>query len=321
MRAAGLLAVTPIRPAREVPRPGVRLRRRLAVRKDRRAMRPPNWPVKHQYRRGTCTAFALVACRELLAWHSGQRDGAGPIDLSEQYSFWGAKDIGGEPAVDWADLESGAISMQRRGVCLQPYWQYQAAPYNDLQDPVTHAEPGTPSDDAHRDALSYRCSYTFADRPSARAVCEAIDKHQAVALSLRVLALHSLAPPHNPILRPRPGSTTPEPANNWMNLTTIRNGVVLDDRTSPHYQYRTIITPEGYTSAHTICVGGYLTGLAGQLWFVLRNSYGRSWGLWPQVGSHRMPRGFGFISGQYVDDHALEMVILSPRNRRRSRRS
>ncbi|MEW6078710.1 MAG: C1 family peptidase [Thermodesulfobacteriota bacterium] len=104
-------------------------------------------PARDQGERGTCVAFATVALREFLL--------TPPEPLSEQFLYWGCKELDGSPDPGTA-LHTAMTVLQEYGVCQASAW-----PYNPMQS-ATEGQ-GPPRSDPQEKAKRYRL-------PSARTV-------------------------------------------------------------------------------------------------------------------------------------------------------
>lgn len=278
-----------------------------------------SWPVKYQGPRPTCSAFGLVACREHRAYRvSGLRDDRLP-GLSEQYLHWGAK--GFEPAPpDGASLKAVGMALREHGVCPTRLWPYQHGPFPG-QDPFTHAgrdpvDPSqvNPSAAAHLEAVPFRHHVESLRHPTVSDIRAALAEAGVAALSLDVLALIK-RDGHRAVCSFPNSRGEPQLATNWLNDFTRTDGKVLGG----HYQRGFRFVPAFVESsreplAHAVCVVAYLVpevkGEPG--WFVVRNSHGQLWGMSPAVPGQLaiLPRGYGFVSEQYVRDCAQELAYL-----------
>jgi hypothetical protein len=103
-------------------------------------------PVRDQGGRGTCVAFASVAC---LEYHL-HRGTARPRHHSEQFLFWACKQSpdDGVPDRDDTTLPAARAVMKSRGVCLAKTWPYDPIP-------GATAHQGPPPDGAEAEARSY----------------------------------------------------------------------------------------------------------------------------------------------------------------------
>lgn len=81
--------------------------------------------IRHQGDRGTCVAFSVVRCREIIE-HSLLKKKSD--DLSEQYAYWHMKEIDGLHGVG-STLSAGAKTLVDKGVCLEKSFPYQKEKY------------------------------------------------------------------------------------------------------------------------------------------------------------------------------------------------
>ncbi len=128
-------------------------------------------PIRDQAGRGTCTAFAAVACLELAI-----RNTAGIVDLSEQFAYWNMVTTTGRH-----DLISIFPLLKTSGVCLESVWPYYPNPMssNDAQGP--------PPPDAVAAAARHRCGDVLQLPPrDVNAIQLAIAQERAVAIGIPV---------------------------------------------------------------------------------------------------------------------------------------
>jgi len=256
----------------------------------------PNWPVRDQASRPTCVAFSLVACREVRAFFQGHRKDDGPLPLSEQYLYWGAKKVDGLEDQPGTRIRNGAGVIMDQGVCEAVHWPYSpnTPPAGSGRHPNHHADDQNPSAGAHESARRYT-HVADVRRPTAGEVRTALMRSNAVALALRILATLDTA--GNQI------------GDNWTNDLTRRNGLVLDPLLHKHIRF----DPNPLPGGHAVCVVGYHPArkAPGGGWFVIRNSWGQRWGETPLVTDGTpLEAGNGTVSAEYVNRYAVEMADL-----------
>jgi hypothetical protein len=90
-------------------------------------------PIRDQAQRGTCTAFAAVACLEYHEHRVAGRDGT---DLSEQFAYWNMVEHAAHH-----DLVSMFMGLRNDGVCVELTWPYVPTELlgNDGQGPPPRA--------------------------------------------------------------------------------------------------------------------------------------------------------------------------------------
>jgi C1A family cysteine protease len=86
-------------------------------------------PIRDQAQRGTCTAFAALACFE---YHEHRSTGRAGIDLSEQFAYWNMVEQSAHH-----DLLSMFMGLRNDGTCFEDTWPYVPTdvPGNDAQGP------------------------------------------------------------------------------------------------------------------------------------------------------------------------------------------
>ncbi len=115
-------------------------------------------PIKHQGRRGTCTAHATVALREFMS----DKDS---IDLSEQFLYWYCKENDGRPNKKGTPLRIAFKGLDEVGVCEESTW-----PYNPKQ--TDNEGQGPPPEGAKEEAKKYKIeSYEKYDNEDIDGLC------------------------------------------------------------------------------------------------------------------------------------------------------
>jgi hypothetical protein len=102
-------------------------------------------PIRNQQNRGTCVAFASVACLEhcLLAQHPA-------LDLSEQFLYWASKQHDGDSNVVGTYVSVAIPLLAADGCCEEIVW-----PYNGNQVPGNESQ-GPPPANAQQAAGKYK---------------------------------------------------------------------------------------------------------------------------------------------------------------------
>lgn len=215
-------------------------------------------PVKNQGSRGTCVAFGSVALREFLV-------GTAP-ELSEQFLYWGCKELDGYPGPG-TYLLTAASALAQYGVCTAAKW-----PYNSNQTNSESQAP--PPDGAKEDALRFRMA------------------HERVEPTLIEQYKHFLAGDAS-----RPGMPVVIATlvfDSWfMSPETHRTGKITMPLPGE---------PPG-AGGHAWCVVGYVDDptVPGGGYFILRNSWGAGWA----ADSPEKP-GHALMPFAYVERFAVE---------------
>lgn len=243
----------------------------------------PAWPVKDQGNRGTCVAFAVVACAEYMAGKGAPSS----EQLSEQFLFWATKTRTKDPQPhgDGTFLEFASQALKSVGTCIEPLWPYDGTSH---PNNVTHAAPNTaPSALAQQDASARARAGTWAlgGKGAANKVRAHIQAGQPVAVTLPVFM--------------DAGALT----SNWESDDAYRYGDVA-------YPLPTAVAS---AVGHAVCLCGFEpdpTELNGGF-FVIRNSWGSGWGFdLPQPTYVATKPGYGQISASYIEDFLWEMFTL-----------
>ena len=215
--------------------------------------------------RGTCVAHTAAALLEFELIKGGSYNRR--LDLSEQYLYWGCKQIDGavddhgtfiEYAVEV--LKSGVAPKKLEpGVCKEQAWPYDdvSIPGNESQDP-----PPARAIRAQKYGVS---KYNRLNPSSIKELKTALSKNHCVGLS--VYTYHF-----------------------WIDGYAWREGIIS-------LPFR--IEPDG---AHAICLVGYEDNDASHSdgYFIFKNSWSTKW------GAGRSNRGFGSLPYRYVIEEGIE---------------
>ena len=267
---------------------------------DLEAGMPHYWDTRDQRPRGTCTAFAVAACIDLLQAKQGQP----PLQHSPEFLYWHMRaSITAEEAAVLPDYGRGATKLKQahqvlseRGICSEALSPYQL---QDLKDGLFAQE--APSGVAEADAASRRFTpvkyedFLGGTVPEGTADCILAELQQGrpVALGLPVFKLK--------------GSNK----TNWTYNGAINSGVVFDPVARPE-----LVDSEARASGHCVCVTGFQPGPAelGGGWFIFRNSWSNAFGKYPDVALDGYPaigrRGNGAVSFDYVNGYTVEYLSL-----------
>lgn len=231
-------------------------------------------PIKDQGMRGTCVAHAAAACLEAELIKTGKAPKK--PDLSEQYLYWGCKNIDGDPKGEGTFIEFAvevlvnglAKKKLAGGVCNDKDWPYNKLPAagNESQDPApTKALKVFQGNKQHR-----AMNYTKLKHTSIKALKTALAEGHCVGLS--VYTYHF-----------------------WTDDFAWREGVI---------SLPLGIEPDG---AHAICLVGYRDNDAthGDGYFIFKNSWDTQWGF------GRPDPGYGSLPYRYVIKEAIEAYSLA----------
>ena len=153
--------------------------------------------IRHQKSRSTCVAFASAAWFE---FHRDQLSGTANRRHSEQFLYWGCKQIDGVANEEGTWLKFARQVVKRQGVCLNSTWPYNPLPIagNESQDP--------PPANAIEEAKQFKAtSQKLA--PKTAKLRQALDAGRPVVLTVATFASWDFAVPFQTgeIIMPLPG--------------------------------------------------------------------------------------------------------------------
>ncbi|MEQ3669654.1 C1 family peptidase [Pseudophaeobacter sp.] len=269
---------------------------------DLEAGMSPHWDPRDQRPRGTCTAFAVAACVDILQARRGEQ----PVLHSPEYLYWHMRAaITAEEAAVLPDYARGATKLKQahkvlaaRGICTEALTPYQTS---DLQNGLfsKHAPPEA----AEADAATRRfCTVKYEDfengpvaETTADSILQELSQGRPVALGLPVFKLKN------------------SHKNNWTYNGALNSGIVFDPVARPD-----LVDREVRVSGHCVCVTGFQPGPEelGGGWFIFRNSWNGDFGKYPDDPLAGYPgvgrRGNGAVSLDYVNGYTVEYLSLIP---------
>lgn len=279
------------------------------------------WPVRNQKRRGTCVAFAVAACVEILLSDHDKRKSK----LSPEFLYWWCRQKEYRPAGSLLGYEEGAIKLSQardvlfeRGICKEDLLPYRTGPRYQAYGLSHEAENG-PSHDAKKDAIErtmekgdywHQLSDGDIVGEKSERIYRELKSGRPVAVGIPMFEFDNHF-----------GTT------NWTNLRTQTTGIVLGP-TDFGLAKELEISPDGtegiglhIVSAHVVCFVGFEpdSKAEGGGWFIFRNSWGY------RFGKHRKDdqsvplvirrQGYGAISVQHVEGYCWEFLSLRPDSR------
>ncbi len=234
------------------------------------------WPVKSQGARGTCVAFASVACMETPA---------GPR-LSEQFLYFAIKTHSQDPwpAEDGTRLKYMQQALGNHGVCEEGEWRYEPEHVPGSVSQANHPPPGPQPTQAARHQASRRCNRgsPVLEIERAQMLYDRLRTAQYVAAEFAVFQLAG------------------SPVTNWSSPEADATGVISEvPPTASGTSWEVV-------GGHAVCVVGYEPDAyaPGGGWFLFRNSWSGAWAADfsdPASGRVSTQAGFGQISAQQVE--------------------
>ncbi|MEP2716164.1 C1 family peptidase [Pseudophaeobacter sp.] len=261
-----------------------------------------HWDARDQRPRGTCTAFAVAACIDILQARRGL-----PLQQhSPEYLYWHMRAvITAEEAAVLPDHARGATKLKQahevlatKGICSEALAPYQLS---DLKSGLFSKHP--PSEAAEAEAAQNKFlpikyeDFFGGSVPDTTADCilEELRQGRPVALGLPVFKLKN--------------STK----TNWTYNGALNSGIVFDPVARPE-----LVDSDTRTFGHCVCVTGFQPGPAelGGGWFIFRNSWNGHFGKYPGPALAGYPnigrRGNGAVSLDYVNGYTVEYLSLIP---------
>lgn len=243
-------------------------------------LRPPNWPVRDQGRRGTCVAFGVAAAVEHLLAGGGR-----PPDLSEQFLYHEVKTASTDPRKDRDGtlLRYARDMLAASGICDEPHWPYA--------DPTLPPIAGpTPTRPAYLDACTRIRSFGY---------------YAAAPISGAASEVKMLLTSGRPVVVTLPCFVDPldeKGPDNWTTRLGRVSGRVLDPPPTSVVRGGHCVLVTGFAPDAAEPNGGY---------FVVRNSWGTAWGASNPTHGYPAPEpGYGEVSATYVDTYAWELLQL-----------
>lgn len=281
-----------------------------------------HWDVRDQRPRGTCTAFAVAACVDILEARAAcnkpstesqpqsqtqvQTSPPSTVLHSPEYLYWHMRAaITPAEAAVLPDYEIGATKLLQahkvlstKGICVEDLAPYQ---WQNLQDGLFATSP--PSETAEEDAAQRRFQPVIykdfqngcVDEDTADIILEELKQGRPVALGL-------------PVFRLKGSSKT-----NWTYDGALNSGLVPDPVLRPD-----LVDASQRSSGHCVCVTGFQPAPAelGGGWFIFRNSWNGDFGKYPDKPLGGYPgidrRGNGALSYSYVNGYTVEYLSLLP---------
>lgn len=203
-----------------------------AVELPPQALIPNLPPVRDQGRRNTCVAFTLATMLQILTGDHRR--------LSEQFLFWGAKQLDGRPAHAGGTVPSAAVAaLDRYGVCMHDEWPYSPEPGSGS------VGQGPPPAQALEAALARRATGGPLESNRSPAVRAALAEGRPVLLGLPVYPF-------------------------WRDSGQARHAG----------RVRRPLDGEAVVGGHAVCAVGYRDDPAvpGGGFIIFRNSWGEAWG-------------------------------------------
>lgn len=211
--------------------------------------------VRNQGDRGTCVAHAVSAIFECELL----RGGRGPVDVSEQFLYYRAKEVDGIPDQGGTFIEVAAGQcLAQTGECLETFW-----PYNSTQIDGDEGQ-GPPPEGAAEDASTRRANGGERTSTSVDDLKSALDQAHPVAISVPVY-------------------------DNWYsNPSTHLYGFIPLPLPFSELKGGHAMAAVGYGSDPDFAGGGY---------FILRNSWGTAWAALSPIEAGYGTIPFAYMAG------------------------
>ena len=294
---------SPMRRSAPVP-PDANLIPAQAIRLDRQIAH--QWPVRDQFGRGTCVAFATLAALELV--EACQTD-LPPERLSEQFfhhtmvdRYPLANDVAAEVPEGGVLLHQAWLALAHRGVLGAEHAPYRIARFNVGERPEHVAELEALAEQKVRMPKAYG-TIGAPTEMDARHVARITPDTQTEQTVLGFLKAGL------PVAVGLPLFGHPSGLTNWTMPAAMRSGVVLcpEDAGAPALEGP---RDEG----HVVCVTGFLPDPSEPLggWFVFRNSWGLEFASHATIPSDEISagtRGYGLLSATHINAHCWEYLV------------
>lgn len=260
----------------------------------------PVIPARDQRRRGTCSAFAIVSCLELLI---ARKKGV-HADLSEEFLYWYMR----QPPYDEPDVpdyDAGGTRirqaigvLQDLGICVETDAPYQ---WQELFTPPQDRPDQNAIDNAAQIKAKVAEKQWNTDVPpgTAKRVYDLLARELPVAIGIPMFQAEYVAVP-----------------NGWTNHETKISGIVV----GPDDILEAGRVPE-IKAGHAVCVVGFQADekAHGGGWFVFKNNWNGAFATHPQqltdehgkkIAPYIPAKGYGALSAAYVETACWEYVCM-----------
>jgi hypothetical protein len=269
------------------------------------------WPVRDQYGRGTCVAFAALAAVEL---HRALRDDMPPERLSEQFLHERMRASHPLSADKREGMPEGGLLLHQALSALEQDGVVgsEHAPYKPIISGINGTPEPTPSPATLALGLgnlvacrAYGTIGTVYGMDPARV--DDFQPGEDTADKMLGFLREGL-----PVAVGLPLFPHPRGLNNWIVPSALRSGTVHcpDDADAPFLD-----GPRN--DGHVVCLTGYEPDEAEPSggWFVFRNSWGLGFGTHcalPSNGPSAGTRGYGLLSATHINNYCWEYLVPVP---------
>lgn len=314
-KAPSQFALDAVKAAREAPKMALTSRRTArrsapdAIRLD--AGIAPQWPVRDQFGRGTCVAFATLAAVEM---HHARCKDMHPERLSEHFLHARMMSAHALSEGEAGGIPEGGVLLHQALRALE-----QDGVVDSALAPYKPAAPGQETEAGPAPSMA-----ALAAGLNNRITCHAYGTI-GTPEGLDPARVDSFAPGTDtaqkmldflrgglPVAVGLPLFRHASGLNNWILPATIRSGVVHcpEDADAPPLD-----GPRA--DGHVVCLTGYLPDAAEPQggWFIFRNSWGLGFGTHaalPATGPRAGRRGYGVLSATHINSYCWEYLVPVP---------
>ena len=267
------------------------------------------WPVRDQFGRGTCVAFATLAAVELS---SALGTDMLPERLSEQFLHDVMVQKHPLPAAVAEDLPEGGVLLRQAWHALREHGVIGAEKYPYKSHIFSAVESASlPPEDLARAAQNRIIPLAYGTIGKVEHMeCGGFDEIEPNGqTAARILGFLQM---NRPVAMGVPLFQHPSGLSNWTLPSAMSSGIVLcpQDANAP-------VLEGPRSDGHVVCVTGFLPDPNEPMggWFVFRNSWGlefASHATLPSAGITARRRGYGVISATHVNAYCWEYLVPGP---------